>query len=532
MSAQASGRRQPLPPASLALLVLVAAVLVTGGAWLWAVRAAPADAVPFATTAGGVAGALLSAAVAVAAYFAAVARRSREQSAFADARAARLDQDVTWLAEEVLPALGGKLRDGRTADSVLAELAEPDEECLRLLLRAAARQLSDSEQRASASAAELAAIRQDAAHLTDETLPVLVRRLRTDRTVSAEAVLAELAEPGEECLRPLLRETARHIGKSERTGAAAMAACASAAARGQARVTTMLAKLRELEDQYGDQDDIFADLLELDHQTAQMGRLADSFAVLSGGRSGRRWTKPIVMERLLRGAMGRIGAFRRIRTHSTSTVAVAGYAAEGVMHTLAELMDNATTFSAHDTEVHVYVAEEDSGVAVTIEDSGLGMRPREQRRAEALVAETLDLTTLTGTRLGLAVVGRLCAKYGLTVDFWPSDHGGTGVVLLIPRHLITQPRQTHALPARDGAARSAAADRAAAQDMPSQPDVGDGSEKLPKRRRGATLAAALRTEHPPPSTATTRQRGDPAARFAAFRKASGGTAPDDREESQ
>ncbi len=164
--------------------------------------------------------------------------------------------------------------------------------------------------------------------------------------------------------------------------------------------------------------------------------------MLTGARSGRRWTKPIVMESILRGAMGRISAYQRVRAHSTSTVAVAGYAAEGVMHALAELMDNATSFSPPSEDVHVYVEEVHAGVVVTIEDSGLVMSPAALERAvRAVSSEPLDLTTLSGTRLGLAVVGCLARKHGLTVHFRPSARGGTGVVVMIPRQLITQPEQ-------------------------------------------------------------------------------------------
>jgi hypothetical protein len=63
---------------------------------------------------------------------------------------------------------------------------------------------------------------------------------------------------------------------------------------------------------------------------------------------------------------------------------------------------------------------------VTIEDGGLGMRRRERHRAEELVSQPLDLASLPGTRLGLAVVGRLASRYGLTVNFRPSSRGGTG----------------------------------------------------------------------------------------------------------
>ncbi len=203
-----------------------------------------------------------------------------------------------------------------------------------------------------------------------------------------------------------------------------MSACANAAGRVQALATGMAADLREMEHRHADEDVRGPDLLHLDHRNAQTGRIADSLAVLTGARSGRRWAKPIVMESVLRGAMGRISGYQRVRLHSTSEAAVAGHAAEGVMHALAELMDNAANFSPPTSEVHVYVEEVAAGIVITVEDGGLVMGDVALRRAEQAVSgEHGDLTTLSGTRLGLAVVGRLARKHGLQVSFRPSAHG-------------------------------------------------------------------------------------------------------------
>ncbi len=290
----------------------------------------------------------------------------------------------------------------------------------------------------------------------------------------------------------------------------------------------MLADLREMEGRYD--ENVLGDLLKLDHSTAQAGRLADSIAVLTGARSGRRWTKPIVMESILRGAMGRISAYQRVRAHSTSTVAVAGYAAEGVMHALAELMDNATSFSPPSEDVHVYVEEVHAGVVVTIEDSGLVMSPAALERAvRAVSSEPLDLTTLSGTRLGLAVVGCLARKHGLTVHFRPSARGGTGVVVMIPRQLITQPEQD-ALPVTPGVdapsprVRAAAVPAASVAPAATRSKVESELSTLPQRRRGQTLAAAP-TRVASPATNLAPARSDAGAKFSAFREAGRGNRP-------
>ena len=378
----------------------------------------------------------------------------------------------------------------------------------------------------------VAALDAEAARLADETMPQVVGRLRDGASV--DSVLADLREPADDAHRRTLRTLVEEVGRGERMRAAAMAACASAAGRVQALATTMLADLRDMEQRHS--EEVLGDLLKLDHSTAQAGRLADSIAVLTGARSGRRWTKPITMESIGRGALGRISAYQRVRMHSTSTVAVAGYAAEGVMHALAELMDNATSFSPPSEEVHVYVEEVHAGVIVTIEDAGLGMSQAALRRAEQAVSSAqLDLTTLSGTRLGLAVVGCLARKYGLTVSFRPSSRGGTGVVVMIPQRLVTEVNDVVEPPRPIEEPAEPAAPAEPAVSAPAEPvDVASDGETggLPKRRRGQTLASAPRPAAVAVAKPATSRPSDTAERFNTFRQAiqTGRTTQDDRPE--
>ncbi|WP_345336830.1 ATP-binding protein, partial [Actinomadura viridis] len=418
-----------------ALLVWVIATIVVGCGWLGALSAAGEHTRTLVAAGGGAAALVITLAIAAAAYFAEYARRLRGRLAALESDGDRLEHRLREMVAGPLPEMIGRLREGAAPQAALENVPARRDPVLGPLLRTVAESVAAGEHRAARAAADRADLEAEAARLADSTVPTLVKRIREDRA-SVPAVLAEIPVPAQQPLETLLRRIAEDLAAGERTSAAARAACASAAARIQAQTTRMLAQLRELQHRHGD-DEVFGDLLDLDHHLSQMGRLADSIALLSGGRSGRRWTKPIVMESILRGAMGRIAAYQRVQYHSTSTAAVAGFAAEGVMHALAELMDNAANFSPHGTMVHVYVEEEDAGVVVTIEDSGLGMRQRERQRAERLVSEAADLTSLPGTRLGLAVVGRLARKHALTVSFRPSARGGTGAVVLIPRQLIT-----------------------------------------------------------------------------------------------
>lgn len=272
----------------------------------------------------------------------------------------------------------------------------------------------------------------DAQRFTAETA-----RMKSAAAAETDRITTQAAAAAERLTAENAKLKAR-VSRSETERSAAVAACANAAGRMQALATSMLADLRDMENRHASEE-VLGDLLHLDHRTAQAGRLADSIAVLTGARSGRRWAKPIVMESILRGAMGRISGYQRIRLHSTSDVAVAGHAAEGVMHALAELLDNAANFSPPTAEVHVYVEEVPAGIVLTVEDSGLVMSDVQLRRAErAVSAANQDLTGLSGTRLGLAVVGRLARKHGLTVSFRPSARGGTGALMMLPQEIITR----------------------------------------------------------------------------------------------
>ncbi|MFH9197293.1 ATP-binding protein [Streptomyces anulatus] len=421
----------------------------------------------------------------------------------------------------------------------------------------------------SASAVEAQRFTAETARIKGAASAETARVVADARAENERIAAAAAAEQGRLAVS-VDRLTARAT-RAETERSAAVAACANAAGRMQALATSMLADLREMEHRHSDES-VLGDLLHLDHRTAQAGRLADSIAVLTGARSGRRWAKPIVMESILRGAMGRIGSYQRVRLHSTSDVAIAGHAAEGVMHALAELLDNAANFSPPTAEVHVYVEEVPAGIVITVEDSGLVMSEVQLRRAEkAVSAENQDLTNLSGTRLGLAVVGRLARKHGLTVSFRPSARGGTGALMMLPQDLISrataptptipaqtqtqaaaapaaapatltapaEPEPSHGSAAGTDTAGAAAAARSLPEDdasTPPSPAAESESEStgavpafgesgLPKRRRGRTLAAAeSRTGNATPGGADNprARTTDPkvqAARFSTFSKA-------------
>lgn len=464
------------------------------------------------------------------------------------AESAQAGADSAHLLNVTLPSVVKRLRDGESAEATLSVTAPPADLRLRRLLQSFAGELAASERRARTAEVDSAnAVRQlaraggDLDRLTTVTLPAAFDRLRGG--ASADTALAELEQPSDQRLRVALDSIVREFAFSERRAAVAQGASTKVLSRVQAKAVSMLAELREMQDRHG--EDVFGDLLRLDHNTSQLGLLTDRLALLMGGRASRAWNKPIGMESILRGAVGRIASYQRVRLHSSSTAAVAGYAAEGVMHLLAELMDNAANFSPPIDEVHVYVEERTAGLVITIEDSGLKMADAAMRRAEEAVAGRFDdLATLQSTRLGLVVVGKLAAKYHLSVNFRPSSRGGTGVVVLFPPQLLHQqsgvnaveplshrpalvPEQSQplpqapALPATPPPPGGHSPTGSAALPAPNGPQLATPNG-LPVRPPGRTMAAADRgrpdaDETPAPRPPDTPGR-DAGTQFGAFHR--------------
>lgn len=432
------------PASTLPVVVLV----VTGAAGAAASVMAPADARVW-TVVSVLAGwlclaiALVSTSLLVKRVRGAAAADHAEAAAL-KAQLARQGAESAHLLTVTLPTVMKRLRDGTSAHETLAQTSAPSDPQLRQIIHEFAsvveetvRQAARIESRRDQAQGQLTEAAAELDQLTAVTLPTAIERLREG--ASADTVLAGLEWPRNPLLRVPAESFVRELAYSERRAAAAQAASAKALSRVQAKSVSMLADLRDMQERHG--VEVFGDLLRLDHGTSQLGLMTDRLALLMGGRSSRAWNKPIVMESILRGAVGRISAYQRVRLHCSTTVAIAGFAAEGVMHVLAELMDNAANFSPPIDEVHVYVEERSAGIVVTIEDSGLKMADAAMRRAEESVSGHItDLASLQGTRLGLAVVGRLAAKYGMSVNFRPSSRGGTGVVVLLPPQLLAQQR--------------------------------------------------------------------------------------------
>ncbi|MBL1082749.1 sensor histidine kinase [Streptomyces actinomycinicus] len=267
---------------------------------------------------------------------------------------------------------------------------------------------------------------------------------------------------------------------------------------------------------YGDTTDVLADLMTVDHTGSQFGRRAKGISVLCGGWLGRREGAATVYD-VARSAQGRIRDFDRVGVHSQVNVSLIGKAVEPVAVVLAELLDNATTYSAPGTPVEVNIQTVPTGVCFIVDDAGLGMDQETKDRAAALLAVDgpVDITGLGDPpRFGFAVCGMLAARYGFAVSVGSvSPYGGVRAVIRVPESLLAAEVPAPAAP-QDAEGTEAAPQRLAPVPVvgPSHV-VGTTSGGLPKRRRRngpVTVVPAL-------DTAGRQETSEPASEVTASR---------------
>jgi signal transduction histidine kinase len=189
------------------------------------------------------------------------------------------------------------------------------------------------------------------------------------------------------------------------------------------------------------QPDVLEELFRLDHLATRIRRNAESLLVLSGDDPARRWGKPVPLADVVRAAAAEVEDYRRVEVLVNDHLEVTGRAVADLAHLLAELIENATTFSPPASEVRVrsHLSPGDSGaIVLSIEDSGIGMLEDELTRANALLAEAPEVDLGRSTMLGFHVVARLAKRYGLSVRLAPTPGGGVTAMVTLPGEFVSE----------------------------------------------------------------------------------------------
>ncbi|HET6213940.1 MAG TPA: nitrate- and nitrite sensing domain-containing protein [Micromonosporaceae bacterium] len=178
-------------------------------------------------------------------------------------------------------------------------------------------------------------------------------------------------------------------------------------------------------------------MFALDHIAARMRRNEENLLVLAGGEPGRRFEQPVVLADLVRLAAAEIEEYSRVDPPIGPDVWVAAHAVGDVVHVLAELLDNATSFSPPDTRVGVVVERVAGAAAICVLDQGIGMSDERLVESNRRLARPGVLTSALVGTMGLLVVARLAARRALHVQLRRGPSGGTTADLLLPADVLT-----------------------------------------------------------------------------------------------
>lgn len=325
--------------------------------------------------------------------------------------------------------------------------------------------------------------------LAEERLPDVVARLERGETVDVES-----ATPPLDYGRDELGQVAQAFNTAQRTAVHTAVELADTrrgfqkvilgiARQSQNLVNMQLGKLDALEREHTDPE-ILKGLYELDSTASQLRRYEENLVIISGEQPRRTWREPVSLVDILRSAVGEVAEYQRVELHTDEEVALAPPAVADVIHLLAELIDNATAYSPAPNPVGVRAALVAKGLAVEIEDRGLGLSEEDYAsfNAQLAVAPQFDVVALADDlRLGMFVVARLAHRHGITVTLRSSPYGGTTAIVLIPHEIVVR-------------------------EPLGGPDGSGGAAVGAPGRRVAGASAATAT-----ATTTTRASADPAA---------------------
>ena len=292
-------------------------------------------------------------------------------------------------------------------------------------------------------------LRQSALRVAEQDLPEAIQQMReTDGSRGAPQIaptpvhssdeVGEVARSFDEVHTVALRLAADEA--SLRSNVNSM--FVNLSRRSQSLVERQLRLIEGLEQSEQDSDRL-GDLFQLDHLATRMRRNNENLLVLSGQENTRKWSQPVPLVDLLRGAISEVEHYERVNVRAPSHIQVLGRPTNDLIHLVAELVENATSFSPHDTPVSVTAHALDSGdVRLEVNDFGIGMPPEELDSINERLAQPPVVDVSVSRRMGLFVVGRLAARHGIQVRLSAAQGGGVTAMAVLPADVLITPEAT------------------------------------------------------------------------------------------
>ena len=170
-----------------------------------------------------------------------------------------------------------------------------------------------------------------------------------------------------------------------------------------------------------------------------MRRNAESLLILAGSGPARQWSAAVPAMDVARAASAEVEDYKRLRLHHFDPAMMTGAVTTDLVHIMAELVENALTFSPPGSPVDVYGRFLEGGYVIVIVDSGIGMSAEDLDLANHRLGGEGSESEVPGRYLGHFVAGRLAARHGIAISLQSSHSGGLVARVKIPASLIEEP---------------------------------------------------------------------------------------------
>ncbi|MFI0422062.1 nitrate- and nitrite sensing domain-containing protein [Spongiactinospora sp. 9N601] len=294
-------------------------------------------------------------------------------------------------------------------------------------------------------AGPLRRLRDAALEVAGRRLPETVNALREGGETAASEALQPIGvttrdEIGEvaRAFDEVHREAVRLAGQEATLRNNVNAMFVNLSRRSQTLVERQLTLIESLEQ--GEQDEgRLGNLFRLDHLATRMRRNSENLLVLAGQEPARRWSRPVPLIDVARAALSEIENYERVALRIPTGPAVVGSGVNDLVHLIAELVENAISFSPSETAVTVSTNRIDGGgMMIAVSDVGIGMTAAELSQANWRLANPPVVDVSVSRRMGLFVVGRLALRHGIRVQLRQQETGGLTAMVLVPDTLLAE----------------------------------------------------------------------------------------------